>query len=274
MRETFFLPESIQEPEIFQYDEWTPESFIQQINKQTKHIERLKPKVEDVIMLFWVAHEKIVNKHIDWTDWTWGKFCEECGYSVETPRVWFKKYGLSVTKTAGRKESNSNFLELDNPTKKQTKPVVKFQLEQTVQAIKEEQISDDDLKKVGDALADRIKEGAAAPRVGTRVNTAVKQTQKKKGVPEPKEIDNFERIRKSIRHSIEGLTAWADKRIKPETEDEAIAARAILASGANMVIQYARLGLDIQGILQTFVEGDSKNELSEEEKFHRAKQVN
>ena len=94
MRETFFLPESIQEPEIFQYDEWTPESFIQQINKQTKHIERLKPKVEDVIMLFWVAHEKIVNKHPDWTDWTWGKFCEECGYNENTPYRWFQKYGL------------------------------------------------------------------------------------------------------------------------------------------------------------------------------------
>ena len=90
---------------------------------------------------------------------------------------------------------------------------------------------------------------------------------------EPKEIDNFERIRKSVRYSIEGLTAWADRRMKPETEDEAIAAKAILGSAANMIVQFSRLGVDVEGILHTFVQGNDHKE-SQDLRFKRAKSVN
>ena len=91
-----------------------------------------------------------------------------------------------------------------------------------------------------------------------------KQTQKKK---KPKRIDKFEELRKSVRRTIDGLTAWADRRMIPETEDEAIAAKAIMASGANMVLQYSRLGLDIEGTFQTFIEDP-------EARFKKAKPLN
>ena len=90
---------------------------------------------------------------------------------------------------------------------------------------------------------------------------------------EPKEIDNFDRLRKSVRYTIEGLTAWADKRMKPESEDEAIAAKAILGSAANMIVQFSRLGVDVEGILNTFVQGNDHKE-SQDLRFKRAKSVN
>ena len=265
-----FLPEMINTPIIPEH--WSPEEAIGRISQHTDKIQKFKHSVEDIIMDFWIAHEKIVKGEIE--GWTWGEFCRQAGYHYQTPYKWFDKYQLAWTKSdpaAASREVEKKTL--DRPLKKQTKPEVKIQLTQAVQAIKKEQISDDDLKQIGDALADKIKGGDAAPRVGSRISTAVKQSQKKKEVIEPKEIDNFERIRKSVRYSIEGLTAWADKRMKPETEDEAVAARAIIASGANMIIQYARLGLDIESILQTFLEGNY-NEHDEEKKFHRAKQIN
>ena len=92
----------------------------------------------------------------------------------------------------------------------------------------------------------------------------IKQTQKKK---KPKRIDKFEELRKSVRRTIDGLTACADRRMIPETEDEAIAAKAIMSSGANMLVQYSRLGLDIEGIFQTFIEDP-------EARFKKAKPIN
>ena len=94
----------------------------------------------------------------------------------------------------------------------------------------------------------------------------IKQTQKK-NISKPKKIDKFEELRKSVRRTIDGLTAWADKRMVPQTEDEAIAARAIMASGANMLVQYSRLGLDIEGTFQTFIEDP-------EDRFNKAKPIN
>ena len=94
-----------------------------------------------------------------------------------------------------------------------------------------------------------------------------KQTQKKKNLSKSKKTDKFEELRKSVRRTIDGLTAWADRRMIPETEDEAIAAKAIMASGANMLVQYSRLGLDIEGTFQTFIEDP-------EDRFNKAKPIN
>ena len=139
------------------------------------------------------------------------------------------------------------------PLKKQTKEEVKFQLEEVAKEIKAGNVSDDDTKKVGDAIADTIDKGTSAMRVGTRVATAVKKVVKKDKVIEPKPINNFYRLKKHTISSIEGLTFWADGTMKPETEDEAECAKIILAGAANMIIQFARLGIDVQGIYETFI---------------------
>lgn len=68
----------------------------------------------------------LVNKKVP--DWTWTKFCEVTGWSVQTPLNWFQEQGWKITKIAGR--PNSKKLELDKPVRKHTKPETKIQLEE------------------------------------------------------------------------------------------------------------------------------------------------
>ena len=80
---------------------------------------------------------------------------------------------------------------------------------------------------------------------------------KKKGDPkDPKPIDNFKRLNNHMKAAIDGLTLFAEGTMTPETEDEAEYAKAILAKAANFIIQYARLGADVQGIYETFIKPD------------------
>ncbi len=157
-QDEWFLPERIKTPVLPK--DWKPDDSIAKIKRLTSIV---KPKVEDIVVEFWIAHEKIVNKEIK--GWTWTRFCREAGYSHVTPYNWFNKYGISYTQISkGGRRLIKNFIS-DNPLKKQTKPETKFKLEETAKIIKEEPVSDDDLKKVGDALASKIKKGEAAPRV-------------------------------------------------------------------------------------------------------------
>lgn len=152
-----------------------------------------------------------------------------------------------------------------------------IQLSEVVKQVKTGNVSDDDLKKLGDAIADTIDKGTSAMRVGTRVATAIKAANKrnrKRRPIEPKPINNFYRLKKHIHSTIEGITFWADGTMKPETEDEAECAKIILAGAANMIIQFARLGIDVQGIYETFIQGDQINESREKNKYHQLKKIN
>lgn len=160
------------------------------------------------------------------------------------------------------------------PVKKQTKKEVKFKLDDVTKEIKVGRVSDDDTKKVCDAIAESIDKGQSAKRVGTRVATAVKKADKKIKPVEVKPIDNFYRLKKHIVSAIEGLTFWADKTMEPETEEEAECAKIILASGANMIVQYARLGIDVEGVYKTFIEGDQDDEIGKENKYRQLRKVN
>lgn len=169
---------------------------------------------------------------------------------------------VSVRRAAQVYENRTPSLHKESakPTKKQTKEGVKLQLDNVTKEIKAGKVSDDDTKKVGDAIAEAIDKGTSAKRVGTRVATAVKKADKKFQPVELKPIDNFYRLKKHIISAIEGLTFWADKTMEPETREEAECAKIILASGANMIVQCARLGIDVEGIYQTFIEGDRNDE--------------
>lgn len=147
------------------------------------------------------------------------------------------------------------------PSKKQTKPETKLQLEAARKVIQNNEISDDDLKAyIGDPLADNIASGKAAPRVGSRVATAVKKSHRK-GVIKPKpEADNFQRLWNHVKAVSEGLTFWADKTITPTTEDEAIAAKGILMAAQSIIVQFARLGIDVVGTYETFVAQEKRND--------------
>lgn len=168
----------------------------------------------------------------------------------------------------GKVDSNAT----DKPPKKQTKPEAKIQLDSVKKVIADDNATDDDIKKVMDVVADKITNGTCAKRVGTKVATAVKKASNKKGAITAREVDNFRRLKKHVISCIDGLTFWADNTMQPETADEAECAKIIIASAANMVVQFARLGVDVQGIYQTFIEGD-QNETAEQE-YNRARKVN
>ena len=222
-----------------------------------------------VIELFHV-HEMLVNKQVP--NRTWGGYCAEIGISRNTIINWFNKHHLSYSQTKLNKGQN---LPIDKPSKKHTKPDTKLQLDKINKEINENSISDDDIKILMNNVADKIENKKVSSRVGTRVQKAVRsqrlEVMKKNiesGMVERnlKPIDNFYRLKKHILSAIEGLTYWADKTIKPETQDEAECAKIIMASAANNIIQYARLGIDVQGIYSTFIEGkDTKNGRNKQE---------
>lgn len=144
--------------------------------------------------------------------------------------------------------------------RKQTKPETKIQLKEVVGEIKNNSVSDDDLKIVGDALADAISEGKAAPRVATKAASAVKKAFKKNHKPEPKEIDNFYRLSRHALSLQEGLQIWADGNMpEPTSPDEREYAKIIRAASTSIITNYARLGIDVIGIYETFFKGDKQN---------------
>lgn len=152
------------------------------------------------------------------------------------------------------------------PSKKQTKPETKLQLEIMAKEIAAGEVSDDDAKTVGDSLAKAITNGKAAPRVGSRVATAVRKSHRKE-VKKPKpEPDNFQRLWKHVLAVAEGLTFWADETMKPTTKDEANAVKGILEAAQTIITQFARLGFDVVGTYETFVAPKEQN--NERKKDH------
>lgn len=178
----------------------------------------------------------------------------------------------TIEKRAQRLENKNKTNVLNRkPMKKHTKKEVKLQLEDVAKYIKSADVADDDIKKLDLAISTVISNGTAAVRVGTATATAVKKATKKKGGTEPKPIDNFKKLNNCMKQAIDGLTLFAEGTMKPETEDEAEYAKAILAKAANFITQYARLGADIQGILYTFVEGETNDD---NEKYNQLRKIN
>jgi hypothetical protein len=202
------------------------------------------------------------------------KACENKGVSKSEAfkdlQKFYNKIGVEITfgsiKTKyykAKKEKEVSNETIHKPMKKHTKPEVKKQLKVVAKEAADGKISDDDMKILDSATAKAITEGKAAVRVGTATATAVKRENKKKQKTKRKEVDNFKRLNNHLKTSLDGLTIWADGQMHPESEDEAECARAILAKGTYLIIQYARLGTDIQGIYDTFIQGENENERQE-----------
>jgi hypothetical protein len=138
---------------------WDPRISI---NKIVQLTDVVKPKVEDIVLEFWIAHEMIVTKRAP--GWTWGRFCEEAGYHRATPYRWFEKYGLPITIIPPALPSVAKAT-TDKPLKKHTKHELKKQLAEIGQAIKEGKVSDDDIQKVSRDIGEAMKTQVASPRV-------------------------------------------------------------------------------------------------------------
>jgi hypothetical protein len=158
-------------------------------------------------------------------------------------------------------------LSTDKPLKKKTKPERKNQLVEVAESIVKGEISDDDIRIVDKAIATAIKEETADVRAGTQTASAVRKVQKKKGgKPKPKEIDNFKRLWDECLKFADGLQLFAEGTMMPESEDEASAAIGVLDAGPTIVVQYARLGMDVEGVLKTFNMKGQNNETIERTK--------
>ena len=111
-------------------------------------------------------------------------------------------------------------------------------------------------KETDDYTKEKIKKGeetiSGAYRKLTEQNR--KAERKKTIANEPKEIDNFERLKKHALALAEGLQFWADGTMKPETENEAVAARIIRHAAPMIITQYSRLGINIPAIYDTFID--------------------
>ena len=251
-----FLPDKVDIPVM--PDEWSPDESVITIRKLTLVV---KPKIEDIVHEFFVAHEKIVRKECP--GWTWYRFCEESGYSPTTPIRWFEKYGLPITKIAGR-PNNANAL-LRESTKERRLSVVK-EAGSIVEAIKRGEVDDSTLTTVADAIADRIASGDSSAEVGTKMAGTVKHAFKPETPPPaPKPVDNFERLKKHAQALAEGLQFWVDGTMKPESEEEAIAARIVMDAGPSIVVHFSRLGLNIIRIWEMFIDPDRRRDGSRED---------
>jgi hypothetical protein len=69
---------------------------------------------------------------------------------------------------------------------------------------------------------------------------------------ERKEVDNFYRLSKHAMAFQEGLQFWADQTMKPESREEAEYAMVVRNAAASIIPNYARLGVDVVGIYDTF----------------------
>ena len=208
------------------------------------------------------------------------KACEKKGVSkkeaFEALETFYNKIGVEITFSAvkgkyyrakSEKKEVTNVTP-DKPPRKHTKPDIKNALKNTAEAIAKGEVSDDDIKQVDFAIAKAIKTGKAARRVGVSTANAVRTNRKVKGgFTEAKPIDNFYRLNRHMKACIDGMTAWADGQIEPTSKDEALEARAILAKAASFMLQFARLGIDMEGIYDTFVKGDYKNAKKKRDKI-------
>ena len=110
--------------------------------------------------------------------------------------------------------------------------------------------NEDDLKMAGEVIAEKIRSGEAGVRVGKIVASAVKQTMKEMGPPpEPKPVNNFDRLWKHGLSFVEGITFWADGTMMPTTQDERMAAAGVRACIPSIIIYAARLGIDVDAVM-------------------------
>lgn len=244
-----FLPQRVTEPSLPTEGGWSPELAIDKIRKKSNRIQRLKPAVEDIIMEFWIAHEMIVNKKVQ--GWTWGRFCEEAGYSDRTPINWFLKYGMSYTRSdraAVARQIKPKKLGLnpdpaEEPEEKPTsnpppapKPELKETLKEINKAIESGEISAKDLEGTRKAINKR---GADPER----------QEDVKKQIPTKSRIRKLNDKMNAIADEFQYL---AEGNLEPERGDE-VWIKAIKMKGPSFIWMFHKMGVDLNQVYSTLI---------------------
>jgi hypothetical protein len=246
-REVMFPLELIERPILPQ--EWNPEEEAGEINRLSSIA---KPAVANIVVRFWIAHEKLVNKNKgEFPDWTWTRFCKETGWAPNTPYNWFGSAGLEYTKTS-KGGLIKNFIK-DKPLKKLTKSDTKFKLEEVKEEIKADAISDSDLKEVFDVVAQKIDEDKIAPRVVSKVETSVRKYHaRRKRTPEKTKASRVELLDRKLGDCSEELKLLVDGQIEMSSGDQKYV-NAIQGHAPSMIWSFHDLGVDIQKVWRMII---------------------
>jgi hypothetical protein len=173
---------------------------------------------------------------------TWGRFCEECGYSHITPYRWFEKYGLSYTRSFGavgnrnRNKSLKFFNDSEPTPPPTTKPEIKETLKVINKAIESGEITSRDLEGTRKAIDKR---GVDKQR----------QKEVKDQLPKKTRIRLLNDKMASIADELQYL---AEGTIEPEEGDH-IWIKAIKMKAPSFIWMFHKMGVDLNQVYSTLI---------------------
>jgi hypothetical protein len=138
-------------------------------------------------------------------------------------------------------------------------------LQELIDSIKNGTISDSDLKEVFDVVAQKIDEDKIAPRVASKVETAVRKYHgRRKRTPEKTKASRVELLDRKLGGCSEELCLLADGQIEMSAEDQ-IYLNAIKGHAPSMIWSFHDLGVDIQKVWRMIIgrkeiQDDGKND--------------
>jgi len=142
----------------------------------------------------------------------------------------------------------SMHIEPDKPLKKQTKENTKLQLSDIRKEIKAGNVSDDDTKKLVDTIADEVSKETVHPRIGSRLNTAIKKYHTKRRLtPKTDEKSKIEMLNKKLGECSTELKLLVDGQIKTASGDQKYL-DAIKGHAPMIIWSFHDLGIDIQKV--------------------------
>lgn len=155
------------------------------------------------------------------------------------------------TKALRIKNKGGSFEPAAKRTRKFTKLNMKNQLTEVKKEIRYLNISDEDEKRIADAIAENILTGRSAIRVGTKIETALKKRRKAEGkiYAKPRKVKRaLERLKDNTLACEEGLRLLAEGTIKAESEDEKTYIKMIKDALPNIILQAHELGINILSV--------------------------
>jgi DNA repair exonuclease SbcCD ATPase subunit len=247
--------------------------YSNHVSKTIKDLEKTQSGIKDTILDAWFAHEWVALGRGEWANKSFKSFCEDIGQRTQRVYEWFEKASLPLTTIGkGRVQKRT----VDKPVKKHTKPETKKQLTEITQEIEEDNVSDADVKEIGDTIAKKVENGTISPKAVRNIVTASKK-RTKETAPISQGKEEFQGDKKWINKSIgevkkskteeealcrllqgskEGLQRLVDKEI---TLGEYI--NSIRHLGPGFMWDFHRLGVDMAKVYNTLV--NPKGELNE-----------
>ena len=145
--------------------------------------------------------------------------------------------------------SDRTIVQPAKPTRKQTKPEVRSVLNEAVQAIASDQVSDADVKTITDTVAGKISSGNIAPEVAGPIKRAAdkhrKPVRRKGGGP-----TTLQQVHTRLNGAANDLLGYLDAGIKPEGTDRTYY-EGIRHVAPMLIMCFARMGINVEAVMAT-----------------------